>query len=65
MTEEQKLTFTQWMIECRKYAKTLPIGLRGFYRVILSKSNESCWHDYYDGGYTPKEAIGEDMTYLD
>jgi hypothetical protein len=69
MTQEteikQELTFEKWLTEARKYAKTLPHGLRTYYRGCLRNDVAECWKDYYDSGCSPQDAITEDMTYLD
>lgn len=33
----------------------------GFKRRIAADTGPECWQDYYDDGYTPREALAEDL----
>ena len=41
------------------------VELKLFYLGLLNYSNIEAWRDYIDDGYSPAEALTEDMTYLD
>ena len=32
-------------------------------RGAIEECGEECWRDYYDSGYTPEEALDEDLNY--
>lgn len=57
-----------WLEEARKYVyenDKFPLELKLFYLSLLTYSNHECWMEYKKDGYTPQEAIDEDITCLD
>ena len=44
----------QWLIELRK-----------LYKEIDAVCPEDCWDDFYNDGYTPKEAFAEEVSNWD
>lgn len=58
----------KWLDEAREYVlkrKNFNKSWKLFYIGLLQFSNLSAWRDYIDGGYSPSEAIEEDLTYAD
>lgn len=50
------LSFEQWLA----FLDTAWLSA-GFTRRIAADTGAECWQDYYDDGYTPSEALAEDM----
>jgi len=51
-----KIPFAQWLAGLDHAALTA-----GFRRRLVADTGEECWQDYFDGGYTPFEALVEDL----
>ena len=51
--------FKRWLTILEKD----PDVIRGYGTPLSEATGLECWWSYYDGGYSPREAILEDMTY--
>jgi hypothetical protein len=54
----------EWLDEARSYAAK-KFGIDDGYLDLFSYRNIDAWRDYIDDGYTPKDAVGEDLSYAD
>lgn len=55
---ESKQTFQEW------FKELLEEGTKLEYPFV-NENDPECWKDYYDSGYSPYDAILEDMSHLD
>ncbi len=52
--------FNRWLKQIgREMTKR---GVREYYPKYLAQSH---WQDYYDDGFTPQDALAEDLSYTD
>ncbi len=58
------MEFKEWFEKLKKVASEHPIPeVREFYVGCVNDDNADCWTDYFEGDYTPEEALAEDLTY--
>lgn len=54
------MTFDEWIIEAEIYARNIDERLKDYVA-----GNRECWQDYWRDDYTPKDAVGEDLSYAE
>lgn len=60
----QNLKDKEWLDQARVYATKL-LGKRHGYLIVFEESNIDAWRDYIDDGYSPQDAVLEDLSYMD
>jgi hypothetical protein len=58
----------KWLDKARDFVfnhKELNSENKLHYLSLLQNSNIDAWRDFIDGGYTPSDAITEDLSYAD
>jgi hypothetical protein len=57
--KEKEMTFDEWISQLKQYGKD-----RYFFTDAgIAKTDWNAFRDYFDGGYSSKEALDEDMSY--
>ena len=53
------ISFDEWFEELQELSRKL----YGMFRFYIHDNNKEEWIDYYNDGYTPKDAYYEDISY--
>ncbi len=53
------IPISEWLEELDRIAK----DKYGFKFAYSEQTGEDAWQDYYNSGYTPAEALAEDLSY--
>lgn len=55
---KDRIPFEQWLAGLDHAALTA-----GFRCRMVAGTGAECWRDYYDDGYTPRDALAEDLSH--
>lgn len=65
--ENSRRTFTRfdkWLRKLRQMTRNQPKPIARFYSGSMTKTNGEAWKTYFDGRYSPEDALNEDLNYL-
>lgn len=67
--DEQGLTWDEWCLHLDRYHEKLRMTVPGFEGYgpgsVVNNCGDESWRGYFNDGYSPEDALDEDMTYWD